>query len=86
MVAREDFERGRLDAEKSLFAEGNRLGFCQEFDTLTIQFQEDLAVALDPDEYAGLLGLSPDERIVLADPIAMQEIYGSQERPGGEAS
>lgn len=83
MVAREDFERNRLDAEKDLFAQGHRLEFCAEFDALTVKFQDDLAQVLDSEEYLALLALEPAERILVSDPAVVRATYESTPRPRG---
>ena len=84
MKARERFEDARVGAEQSLFFEGDRPGFCQVFDQLTLSFQDNLAAILDDQEYEALLGLRRDERIVISDPRIVQSEYGSTQ--GGAAS
>ncbi|PZQ33262.1 MAG: hypothetical protein DI562_02005 [Stenotrophomonas acidaminiphila] len=84
MHFREQFEVARVGAEQSLFFEGNRLGFCQVFDQLTLSFQDDLAAILDDEEYEDLLGLQRQERIVISEPRIVQSEYGSTQ--GGAAS
>lgn len=81
--AREDFERERLEAEERFSESNEALAFVDEFNALTLEFQDEVARALDRDQYRALLDLSPDERIVLADPEIVQIAYEPRNGPRG---
>lgn len=85
MEARARFERRRLEAERELALYRNGMAFANTFDQLTLQFQDDVARALDGQSYSTLLDLSPDERIVLSDPD-IERSYGSNAGPEGAAT
>lgn len=85
MEARARFERRRLEAERELAVDRNGTAFARTFDHLTLQFQDDVARALDRKSYSTLLDLSPDERIVLSDPD-IERSYGSNAGPEGAAT
>lgn len=76
MVAREQFETRRLDAEKMLAETGDGVAFSRTFDELTLKFQDEVAQTLDGQAYFNLLNLPSDERIVLSDPDIVGEAYG----------
>lgn len=79
--ARAKFENERLSAELEISGFDQRLEFASMFNSLTNQLQEDLAEVLDNREYAALLGLSRDERIVLADPDILDDRYEPSSGP-----
>ena len=81
--ARERFEEGRMGAELEVSGFNQLLEFANQFNTLTHSFQDDLANALDSMEYGALLGLSRDERIVLADPDILKDAYVPPSGPRG---
>ena len=83
MQARAKFENERLSAELEISGFDQRLEFASMFNSLTNQLQEDLAGALDNREYDALLGLSRDERIVLADPGILDDRYEPSSGPRG---
>lgn len=83
MKARVDFESGRLAVEHEIYGFGQRHEFAAEFNDLTLRFQDDVAHALDSHEYQALLGLSRDERIVLADPDILHANYEPGPGPRG---
>ncbi|QWP76692.1 hypothetical protein J5226_24465 [Lysobacter sp. K5869] len=84
MIARSDFEKNRIDAEQALAATRDPLAFADAFDALTLKFQDDAAEALSAEHYRDLLDLSPEERIVLADPDIVASAYGLN--PSGPAA
>lgn len=74
-AARSDFEQNRIDAERAFAATRDALAFVAAFDALTLQLQDDLAETLSEENYRYLLDLSPEERIVLADPDIVAVAY-----------
>lgn len=50
--------------------------FIKAFNQLTLDFQDDIANAVDKDQYSSLLMLDRDERVLLADPQIIESIYG----------
>lgn len=83
--ARERFEEGRMGAELEVSGFNQALEFANQFNRLTHRFQDDLAEALDSREYDALLGLSRDERFVLADPDILKDAYVPPSGPRGPA-
>lgn len=86
MVAREHFERRRLRAEEEFIATRKGPAFVETFDRLTLEFQDEVAKALDEKSYITLMNLSPDERIVLSDPEIVERTYGGRPDPTGAAT
>ena len=43
---------------------------------MTLKFQDDIAAAISEDQYRRLLDLGRDEKVVLADPEIIDEVYG----------
>ncbi|HFF3758175.1 hypothetical protein [Stenotrophomonas forensis] len=86
MVARENFESRRIRAEEAFAETRDGLAFVRKFDEMTLEFQDEVAQAVDGQAYFTLLNLSPDERIVLSDPEGTFEAYGDGTEPGGAAT
>lgn len=70
-------ERRRLSLEQAYRGE-NMKGpeFAENFDKLTLDFQDDVANATTREEYAALFELEQDERVTLADPQIVQRQFG----------
>lgn len=52
--------------------------FIKAFNQMTLDFQDDVATALKKGQYAKLMSMDRDERIVLADPQILRGLYGEQ--------
>ncbi|MEJ2407674.1 MAG: hypothetical protein P8171_26120, partial [Candidatus Thiodiazotropha sp.] len=57
-------------------AEANVDEFVAEFDRLTLDFQDEMANAMSPEQYFTLFDLKPSERVVLADPSIVSKVFG----------
>jgi len=67
-AVRSTTEKARMKIEKPFGAEDISAGeFVEEFDRITLSFQDEMANTLTTEEYMTLFDLKPDERVVLAD-------------------
>lgn len=72
---RSDVEKARLKIEKPFTAHEIEINeFAKAFDKITLDFQDEMAGAMTPEQYCTLFDLKPDERVVLADPNIISEI------------
>jgi hypothetical protein len=73
---RGDTEKARLKIERPFAeAEANVEEFVAEFDRLTLDFQDEMANAMTPEQYFTLFDLRPTERVVLADPNIVSKAF-----------
>jgi hypothetical protein len=52
--------------------------YADEFDTMTIRFQDEMAGIMKPDQYEAIFDLKPDERVVLTDREILKELFGDK--------
>lgn len=52
--------------------------FIKSFNNMTIKFQDDVAAVLKKVQYRKLMNLDRDERVILADPAIIRNIYGEK--------
>lgn len=75
---RNDTEKARLKIEKPFAAGEARAGdFVEEFDKITLAFQDEMANAMTAEQYVTLFDLKPDERVVLADRSIVAKVFKS---------
>lgn len=68
----------RLQGLQAAFGKGEieTRDYIARFDSLTMRFQDIMAVALAAPDYRALFSLHPDERVSLVDPRIVQAVYG----------
>lgn len=75
-TVRSTTEKTRMKIEKPFAAEEiSASEFVDEFDRITLSFQDEMANALTPEEYMTLFDLKPDERVVLADRKIVAKVF-----------
>lgn len=73
---REKTEKTRMKIEKPFVeAEVNVDEFVAEFDRITLEFQDEMAGTMTPEQYITLFDLKPSERVVLADQSIISEVF-----------
>lgn len=85
MRTRQAFGEARLEAEQAFERNEDWRWFNERFDALTVRFQDGVLDAIGPESFTTLLEQPAEERLVLADPDAMERSYGAgggRPRPG----
>ena len=70
-------EKARFKAEAA-YAEDEMPAqeFVDNFNNMTIAFQDEMASIMKPEQYQTFFDLKPDERVVLADPKIVKKVFG----------
>ena len=76
-LAKESVELGHRHLATALAEKAMKPAeFIRSFNEMTLKFQDDIAAAISEDQYRRLLDLGRDEKVVLADPEIIDEVYG----------
>ena len=73
---RDETEKSWLKIERPFAeAEADVDEFVAEFDRLTLNFQDEMANVMTPEQYVTLFDLKPSDRITLADPNIVSKVF-----------
>jgi hypothetical protein len=74
---RQEIEKARLKIEQPLSVREVKGGnFVEQFNKITIDFQDKMANSMTAEQYITLFDLKPDERVILADPSIVDSTTG----------